>query len=55
MPELWKRWNYEYLDPPDSLKAISQEDKPKKPEKSALIIRKCYCNLVCYKQLFLSL
>lgn len=26
MPELWKRWNFAYLDPPDSLKTIQQED-----------------------------
>jgi hypothetical protein len=28
MPELWRRWNFDHLDPPDSLKTIGQEEEP---------------------------
>ena len=38
MPELWKRWNFEYLDPPNSLKTIGEEDRSPRPhEKSTLV------------------
>ena len=27
MPELWRRWNFKHLDPPDSLKTIGEENE----------------------------
>ena len=36
MPQLWRRWNFKYLEPPDSLKTIGQEEEPLQRRKSEL-------------------
>ena len=34
MPELWRRWNFKHLDPPDSLKTIGEENEQVRQKKS---------------------